>query len=308
MARHVLLLVVAIAVVTGWAVGRLGRGVTSPPVGTLENLSDADLHITYTGRATNGIWMHPGVRNLDPAVFGTVANPTGAEFMIGVPIYERLDDGNGNWTTTATPTMASNVTSQLNDEAFARIWAVDRTPVDLQTFTSPTQDQLRIDVEFIDPWGRKIEIRSKKPLPKGPFHEFWGGVGSNQIMHGRTGLGGKMVPQAFAYGISYSLATIYIDGQVLPGNDNRLLHTMITHGFRDPANDPGPAGGNGPFMGSQSDVDRGDLEFHVACPPVRFLPNPLPNSPVVGFPQGFIHLLFEDVVLSGNTITGVLRR
>ncbi len=295
--------------IAAWALDVAGSNPSTATGQTsLENISDNDLHISYSGTATNGVWIHPGLRNLDPVAFGTVGDPRGAEFMIGVPLYDRLDDGNGNWTTTATPTPASNNTTQLSDDATVSIWCEDRTPVDLQTFTSPTKDRLRIEVVFTDPYGRKIEIRSTKPLPKGPFHEFWGGVGSNHIMHGRTGLGGKLMPQVFAYGLTFSLASILIDGQLLPGNDNRLVHTMITQGVRDASNDPGAAGGSGPFLGNQTEVDREDLEIHVVCPPVRFIPGPQPNAPVVGFPQEFIHLLFEDVVLSGNTINGVLRR
>lgn len=303
-----LLLAAALLVAGGWAAGRAGDAPSSPrQTGPLENASDLDLRITATARGTNAIWMNPGVRNLQPKVFGTVASPLGHEFMIGVPLYDRLDDGAGNWTTTATPTPASNNTTAISD-GIATVWCADRTPIDLASFTSTTQDEIRVDVSFIDPFGRRISIQSTQPLPKGPFHEFWGGVGTNQWLHGRTGLGGKLVPQCFGYIITYSLAEIRIDGQLLPGNDKRLLHTMVTHGVRDASNDPGPAGGNGPFLGNDDEVDRDDLEFHVLCPPVRFLPNPQPNTPVVGFPQEFIHLLFEDVTLSGNTIRGVINR
>ena len=309
MTRFALFFAAAVCLVAGgWAIGHSGTAAPQLPAGPLESISDLDLSITATATATNAIWISPGVRNLQPSVFGTVAAPLGHEFMIGIPLYDRLDDGAGNWTTTATPTPASNNTTQLGPNATATVWAHARTPIDLLTFGSTTQDEIRVDVSFVDPYGRRISIQSTECLPKGPFHEFWGGVAMNHILHGRTGLGGKIVPETFGYIITFSLAKILIDGQLLPGNDKRILHTMITHGVRDANNDPGLAGGNGPFLGTDAEVDREDLEFHVMMPPVRFLPNPQPNVPVVGFPQEFIHVLFEDVTLSGNTIRGVINR
>ncbi|MAG57821.1 MAG: hypothetical protein CMJ83_16175 [Planctomycetes bacterium] len=252
--------------------------------------------------------MYPGVRNLQPRAFGSVNEPWGSEFFIGVPLYDRIDDGQGNWTTTALPTMASNVTTPLNDTSECRLVVRDRTPLDLNTFTSATQDEVSVSLKFIDPFGRKIAIRSTQPLPKGPFHEFFGGVVTNHILHGRTGLGGKLPPQVFCYIATWSLAEVTIDGQLLPNNDKRLLHTMVTQGIRDPGNDPGPAGGNGPFMGRDDEVDKEDLELHVVLPPVRFVPTPQPNTPVVGFPQEFVHLVFENVELSGTSLNGTIRR
>ena len=299
-------LVTVCLVAAGWAAGHAAEAPQQPG-GTLESISDRDLFVTSRARATDGLWLHPGIRNLDSKVFGDVNTPHGDEFMIGVPLYNRLDDGSGNWTTTATPGHASNNTTALTS-GVARVRVTDRTPIDLLTFTSPTKDTLDITIEFEDPFGRQILIQSTEPLPKGPFHEFWGGVGTNQIMHGRTGLGGKAMPQCFAYIITYSLAEVRIDGQLLPGNDKRLLHTMITHGVRDANNSPGAAGGNGPFLGTDAEVDREDLEFHVVLPEVRFDPTPQPNTPLVGFPQEFIHPLFENVRLRGNTIRGVINR
>ena len=57
-----------------------------------------------------------------------------------------------------------------------------------------------------------------------------------------------------------------------------------------------------------SEIDRNDLEFHLLCPDVRFPMGPQPNSPVVGIGQEFLHVMFEDVTVSGSSIRGVLSR
>ena len=271
-------------------------------------LSDMDLDTKARATGANAIWIQPGVRNLDPVTFGTVQEPLGTEFFIGVPLYNRLDDGAGNWTTTALPTEASNNTLPLASDAECRISVHDRTPTDLPSFGATSQDRVSIFCRFTDPFGRLIEITSRQPLPRGPFHEFFGGVATNIFLHGRTGLGGKLPPQVFTYIATWSLGEIKIDGQLLPGNDNRLIHTMVTQGVRDATNNPGNAGGTGPFLGTTAEVDHNDLELHLVLPPVRFMPGPLPNRPVVGFGQEFVHLVFEDVTLQGSAINGTLSR
>lgn len=300
------LLLLTVAVVGGWS----AHATVSPQEIDTEFLSDVDLDVRMQAKATNGLWMHSGPRNLDAAVFGTVAEPLGTEFMIGVPLYDRLDDGQGNWTTTALPNFRSNITSPLSPDSVVEVSVRDRTPIDLPTFTSVTYDEVSLTVRITDPFGRRLEVTSNQALPKGPFHEFFGGVGTNLIQHGRTGLGGKQAPQVFSYISLYALGQLTIDGQLLPGNDRRLIHLMVTHGIRDANNNPGSAGGNGPFMGTNSEVDRNDLELHLVLPSVRFMPSgmPQPNTPVVGVGQEYIHLQFENVALSGTGIRGVLRR
>ena len=300
------LLLLAAALVGGWS----AHASVSPQEIDTVFLSDLDLDVRRQAKATNAIWMHPGPRNLDAAVFGTVAEPLGTEFMIGVPLYDRLDDGQGNWTATALPNFRSNITSPLGSDAVAEVSVRDRTPVDLPSFTSVTYDEIALTVKFTDPFGRRLEVTCNRALPKGPFHEFFGGVGTNLIQHGRTGLGGKQAPQVFSYISLYGLAQLTIDGQLLPGNDRRLIHVMVTQGIRDANNAPGAVGGNGPFMGTNAEVDRDDLELHMVLPSVRFMPSgmPQPNSPVVGVGQEYIHILFEDVTLSGTGLRGILRR
>jgi hypothetical protein len=82
---------------------------------------------------------------------------------------------------------------------------------------------------------------------------------------------------------------------------------MVVHGVQDDFNTPGAAGGSGPYIGSNAEVDPNDLEIHLAIPPVRFVPNPVANSPIAGVGE-FIHIMFEDVTLEGSTINGTISR
>jgi hypothetical protein len=271
-------------------------------------LSDQDLDVRASARATNGYWFHAGRRNLDPRVFGTVVAPFGTNPIAGVPLDKRLSDGQGNWTTTAAAIPVSNVTSALEPGSFASVSVRDRTPTDRPSFSSTTYDEVELEVVAITAEGLRVEITANTPLPRGPHHEFFGGVGTNVVQHGRTGIGIKLVPQVFSYLTVYAKGEIRVDGELLPGNDDQLIHLMVSQGTRDAANNPGAAGGNGPFLATDAEVNPDDLELLLVMPGTRFLPRPPVSQPIVGLDQGFIHLVFEDVTLAGSTINGTLKR
>lgn len=266
---------------------------------------DQDLDVKVHAVGHHGHWHFPGVRNLEPAIFGTVANPIGFDFGIGVPLYDRLDDGQGNWTTTALPTMDSNEAAHLGGEIV--INARDVSPVDQPTYTGTTYDEITIRASITDPWGRLVTVRADTPLPKGPYYPFWGGVGTNAIVHGGTGLGSRTLPRTFAYLTAYAVGEVRINGQLLPGNDKRMVHVMVTHAVAGDFNNPGPAGGSGPYIGTNAEVDPNDLEIHLALPPTRFVPNPVANSPIAGIGD-FLHIMFQDVHLEGSSIQGAIDR
>ncbi len=159
-------------------------------------LSDQDLDVRASARATNGYWFHAGRRNLDPRVFGTVVAPFGTNPVAGVPLDKRLSDGQGNWTTTAAAIPVSNVTSALEPGSFASVSVRDRTPTDRPSFSSTTYDEVELEVVAITAEGLRVEITANTPLPRGPHHEFFGGVGTNVVQHGRTGIGIKLVPRS----------------------------------------------------------------------------------------------------------------
>lgn len=284
---------------------------TSPPAPSPvapSSVSLGDLNVRFTATAEHAHWHHPGVRNLDPAVFGTVDNPLGTEFSFGVPLYDRNDDGQGNWTTTALPVAESNNATHLPGLHTASLRVLDRTPTDQPSYTSPTMDELSFECSVVDPFGRQITIRANQALPKGPFTPFFGGVGTNTLVHGQTGIGSKLTPRTFAYCLIYAKGEVLIDGQLLPGNDQRLIHVMVCQGTADDTYSPGAAGGTGPYTGSNDEVDPDDLELHVHVPPTRFTPNPVANSPVVGVGTEWIHLMFEEVTMRGSTINGTITR
>lgn len=269
---------------------------------------ESDLSMWSRAHAHHVHWHFPGVRELEPAIFGTVANPMGFEFGIGVPIYDRLDDGLGNWTTSAVTVADSNNGIHLMGPGEAKLHTVDRTPIDPPTYTSPTNDEVTFYCAFEDPWGRMITIRAGTPAPKGPYSPFFGGVGTNLLVHGQTGIGAKTMPRVFAYVVVYAIGEVRIDGILIPGNDQRLVHVMVTHGAYSDNNPPGLAGGTGPFLCNNNGVNPNDLEMHVSLPPTRMLPHPVANSPVLGMGQEFLHIMFEDIELEGSTINGVIVR
>ncbi len=125
-------------------------------------------------------WILPGLRALDPKIFGTPDAPLGFEPDVGVPIGMRLTNGAGTeFTTTMNPTSFSNKFLEISGEY--KLKAVDVT-----AFDDPhSKDTVDFKVEFTSPDGvNEYKITVKKSLPVGPDHPFMGGVGTNFIHHG----------------------------------------------------------------------------------------------------------------------------
>jgi len=83
----VALLALGVSFLGGWMAGVSSgpeAAAPAPPVTT--NASDLDLDVWARASAVNGVWIHPGLRNLDPAVFGTVAMLLRTKRRFGVPL------------------------------------------------------------------------------------------------------------------------------------------------------------------------------------------------------------------------------
>ncbi len=131
----------------------------------------------------------------------------------------------------------------------------------------------------------------------GPDHPFLGGVGTNFIHHGRTGIGTKLMPQVYTYVAFWGKAELSIDGQVVA--TNRLVHAMVTNSVRDE---------NYQIVFDEG-VDNSKLQLHLILPPIELTPQGPQDSPVPtgfilpnGMEQPFLHIMFEDVSLSGAEV------
>lgn len=247
--------------------------------------------VTVSGSALGDVrWILPGPRALDPEVFGTPTAPLGFEPDVGVPLAERLTNEAGTaYTTTQGPTPMSDRWEQVSGTLFFVV-------KDVTAFDGPsTKDEIDFEATFTGPDLTLYQIKVSRALPQGPDHQFFGGVGTNVLMHGKTGIGSKLQPTAFAWVTFWGVGQLSRDGQVVA--DDQLVHLMLTQRVRSDDED-------GYRLGFDADlVGFSGHHIHLLLPPVAITPEGLQDRPVPteftlpnGQQQPFIHLMFENVL------------
>jgi hypothetical protein len=235
-------------------------------------------------------WVLPGVRKLDPAIFGTPGAPLRTDL---VPESERAVDG-GLFTTEG-PTPFSDNSAAI--EGRAEVKVEDVTSVSGAT----TRDEIDAEFEFTSPDGEiNYTVIVKDALPEIPDHENFGGVGVNALQHGATGIGTPLMPQVMAFIAFWGKADLYIDGVLQNGDKGqRFAHFMLSERVRTSVDD-------GYELAFDADVDHeGSLQAHLILPPVAVTPDGPMDDPVsTGFTlpndaeQPFLHIMYDTVRVS----------
>lgn len=216
----------------------------------------------------------PGPRSLDPAVFGTPANPLGWEKapfpLVGIPTSMRLSNGDGytivdhatpftDWLVTGTGTLRMSVT--------------DITAHDGRT----TKDKVDFEATWQAPDGsHDYRVVANTPLPHGKFFPTFGGVVTDHLMHGSTGIGTKLMPTMYSYVSFWAKGDFYADGRLV--NPDQLIHVMITE----------PVRGDGEklaFDGGVGGGGTGGKVLHLMIPPYKIGPKGPEKAPLK---SGFI--------------------
>jgi len=233
------------------------------------------------------IWQFPDRRELDPALFGTPETPFNTELL---PLEARLTSEDGAaYTTIKNPAMFSNNIDMI--EGSFEMSVMDLTAKD----GTASNDEVAMEANFTGPNGQEFRVTMNRVIPKGPDHPFFGGVGTNVLMHGGTGIGTPLVAEEFSYITAWGIGDIYIDGEMV--DSGRVVHIMVSERTRDENFNVG-------FGVAMPD----ELEIHLAMPPVKGSPTGPVPSPVptgVELPNGkdqpFIHVNFYgDAKLMGN--------
>ncbi len=236
-------------------------------------------------------WILPGVRRLDPKIFGTPAAPLGFEPDVGVPISARLKNADGSaWTTTTKPTPFSDKYKMITGKFKLKV--KDRTIYD----TPLSKDKVKLVTRFTSPDGlNSYKVTVDKVIPVGSDHPFMGGVGTNFLQHGMTGIGTKLMPTAFTYVALWGIGRLEVNGVEVA--NNRLVHLMTTCAVRD----------ENYKLVFDKDVDCSKLQTHLLLPNIAVTPKGPVKSPVPtgfilpnGIEQPFMHIMFGD-----NTVSGV---
>ncbi|MFV2038117.1 MAG: hypothetical protein ACC646_11070 [Paracoccaceae bacterium] len=224
------------------------------------------------------LWQFPDRRALNPDIFGTPADPLNIDLL---PLEERLTNEAGDaYTTIKSPLMFSNNVKQTTGEF--KLSVVDASARDGMN----SADTATMEASFIGPKGREFKVVLKKLIPVGPVHPFFGGVGTNVLMHGATGIGTPLVAEVFSYITLWGIADVSIDGELV--DSGRIVHVMVSERTRD---DDFKLG----FGVAQPDK----LEIHMILPPLKGSPtgpvaSPLPTGVILpnGVEQPALHVNF----------------
>jgi hypothetical protein len=224
------------------------------------------------------LWQFPDKRALDPAIFGTPDNPLNVELL---PLSNRATNAEGTaYTTIVNPSMFSNKIKMTTGSFNMQVR--DLSAKD----GMGSKDEIAMQAEFAGPMGRQFKVVVNKVIAKGPDHPFFGGVGTNVLMHGATGIGTPLVAQEFSYITAWGIGDMYIDGELV--DKGRVVHVMVSERTRDDN-----------FKVGFGVAKPEDLEIHLAMPPLKGSPTGPVASPVptgVTLPNGkeqpFIHVNF----------------
>jgi hypothetical protein len=253
-------------------------------------------------------WVFPGPRELDPHVFGTPDMPLAyypAPWpLYGVPIQSRgVNEAGDAFTTTTEPT------------PFSDNWAGARGSVTMSlldvtaTDAASTEDEIDFEMSFTSPDNEhEYTVTVETPLPHGMAFPFFGGVATNVLLHGISGVGTPLMPTEFTYAAFWGVGSVSRDGEVV--NESQLVHVMVTEPVRGAdyqletdANVPSPV------------ASPDDETLHLLVAPYRVNPGqdpPLEHAPVrtgvtVESPQGemeqpFFHVMINEIEVTGERV------
>lgn len=223
------------------------------------------VNITQQGGSTRLVL--PGPRFLDPSVFGSPDNPVGfdaAPFpLLGVPTGKRETLG-GEYSIVDQATPFSDWHEVGVGDV--RMKVVDATAID----GARTKDQVDFEANFELPDGSKYRVTCNKLLSHGMAYPFFGGVVTNHLLHGATGIGSRLMPTEFSYAAFWGIGNIYKDGELI--NENHMIHAMATEIVRGEGYKLGFDGG----VGNPSE----GVTLHLMIPPYKPTPQGMQPAPL----------------------------
>ena len=225
--------------------------------------------ITATQEEGSTRWTLPGPRDLDPAVFGSPDHPLGWEQnpfpLVGIPLSMRQQK-DGKYT------IADHATAfgdwMEGGRGSLRMKVTDLTAIDGMT----TQDKVEFEATFQSPdKAHDYRVVANMPLPHGKFFPTFGGVATDHLMHGATGIGSKLMPSQYVYVAFWAKGQIYVDGKLT--HEDQLVHVMIgefVRGDNAELQFDGGVGGGG----------TGGKVLHLMVPPYRIGAKGPEKSPI----------------------------
>lgn len=237
----------------------------------------------------------PDHRKRDPIVFGPDKMPrhySGTPLITGVPpLLWKIAAGGSEETKPLTPFGDKHI---VLPDGKLQIDAVDATATD----AAVTKDKVKFHASWKDKAGNTYEVKCCAKLAShGLEYPTFGGVATNLILHGNSGIGTPLMPTEFTYFAFWGFGEVDKDGKTL--DKPRLMHGMLTEYVRE----------HDYKLADDRSITPERLQFHLLVAP--FKPDPkkevFVKSPVhTGFmlPNGkempFWHVMFENLHLESH--------
>ena len=269
----------------------LGGQMMAPPVPGLHaytrghassqnppDLLGGPLTVKVTQKDGSTRFVLPGPRFLDPSVFGTPDKPVGFEKapfpLLGVPIdMRKVSDGEYTFVDHATP---------FSNWREVGVGSVSMTVVDATAIDGArTKDKIDFEATFELPDGNKYRVTCNKPLSHGMAFPFFGGVVTNHLIHGGTGIGTRLMPTEFTYVAFWGVGNVYKNGKLI--NEDQMIHVMVTEIVRG-------EGWELQFDGGVGDPPQG-ITMHLMIPKYK----PVPGKGMVEAPLKTMFMPFPYV-------------
>jgi len=236
----------------------------------------------------------PDMRRLDPYALGSPDMPRsfgGTPGITGVPPMAR-GTKDGEYTELTMPTPFGDKFVVMG-KANLDLSMTDATATD----AAMTNDQVNLSASWSDSDGNTYSVKCDKVIPAGLESPTFGGVATNTLMHGFTGIGTPLMPTEFAYAAFWGMGTVSKNGEVLDGP--RLIHGMLTEYVRT----------DGYKLAFDDQVTPSRRHFHLMVAP--FMPNmktmhfdPTPVKTGMKLPNGmelpFWHVMFENLDIESS--------
>lgn len=232
----------------------------------------------------------PARRDLDPDVFGTPDLPrafAGTPIMTGVPPALRGTDSDG-YTEVTQPTPFGDAFMTMGNASLS-LQATDLTAADAAT----TEDSVTLEARWQDGDGNTYAVTCcHRMAAHGLEYPTFGGVVTNHLLHGFSGVGTPLMPTEFAYLAFWGIGDVLKNGEVVDGQ--RLVHGMLTEYVRT----------DGYELAFDSELNPQGRHFHLMVAPMQ--PDPeqglyRPQPVQTGFtlqndqPLPFWHVMFESI-------------
>ena len=237
----------------------------------------------------------PAKRELDSDVFGSPQMPlafTGTPGITGVPVpFRQTSDGQFTQLDRPTP-FGNKSTAMANGQMMLQ--ATDATATDAAT----SDDQVQFKASWEDGEGNTYAVRCCEMLATaGAEFPTFGGVVTNHILHGFSGVGTPLMPTEYTYAAFWGMGAVLKNGEVV--DKPRLVHGMLTEYVR----------GENYALVEDSEVTPTRRHFHLMVAP--FMPVQgehkfTHNNVSTGFtlPNGmelpFWHVMFENLDISSD--------